>query len=224
MWTSRYVARSSGASAFYPVLVHRRARLLDASFRPRLATVALASSLGLHLHPVGQRTFTSKLLSMPSTQRTRYAGDASRATIWQGNCHVEDQLFYSNSTRAQNTIPIQYPLSNCPAKPTGSFKRLYRKRAKAPCSRTFLRGCASDKALTFFVPNPRSRLYPEPFTPQCPESSCAIGAKILPRRMCGQSLISPGLPAFDGCTIRSGRNWAFGTTEDELEDESCRNK
>src|SRR5215469_9125149 len=63
MWTSRYVARSSGASAFYPVLVHRLARLLDASFRPRLATVALASSLGLHLHPVGQRTFTSKLLS-----------------------------------------------------------------------------------------------------------------------------------------------------------------
>ena len=57
-----------------------------------------------------------------------------------------------------------------------------------------------------------------------PESSCAIGAKILPRRMCGQSLISPGLPAFDGWTIRSGRNWAFGTTEDELEDPSCRNK
>src|SRR6516162_69360 len=64
MWTSRYVARSSGASAFYPVLVHRLARLLDASFRPRLATVALASiTRGLHLHPVGQRTFTSELLS-----------------------------------------------------------------------------------------------------------------------------------------------------------------
>ena len=77
------------------------------------------------------------------------AGDASRATIWQGNCHVEDQLLYSILTRAENTIPIQYPISNCPAKPTGSFKRLYRKRAKAPCSRTFLRGCASDKALTF---------------------------------------------------------------------------
>jgi len=81
------------------------------------------------------------------------AGDASRATIWQGNCHVEDQFFYSNITRAQNTIPIQYPISNCPAKPTGSFKRLYRKRARGLCSRTFIRGCASDKALTFFVPN-----------------------------------------------------------------------
>src|SRR5215831_16157498 len=59
------------------------------------------------------------------------AGDASRATIWQGNCHVEDQLFYSNITPAQNTIPIQYPMSNCPAKPTGSFKRLYRKARRS---------------------------------------------------------------------------------------------
>jgi hypothetical protein len=36
--------------------------------------VALASSLGLHLHQVGQRTFTSKLLNMPSTQRSRWRG------------------------------------------------------------------------------------------------------------------------------------------------------
>jgi hypothetical protein len=35
--------------------------------------------LALHLHQVGQRTFTSKLLSMPSTQRTRYRGSALRA-------------------------------------------------------------------------------------------------------------------------------------------------
>jgi hypothetical protein len=33
-------------------------------------------SLGLHLHQVGQRTFTSKLLSMPSTQLSRFAADA----------------------------------------------------------------------------------------------------------------------------------------------------
>ncbi len=38
------------------------------------ALVALASSLGLHLHQVGRRTFTSKLLSMPSTQRSRWRG------------------------------------------------------------------------------------------------------------------------------------------------------
>jgi hypothetical protein len=41
--------------AFYSVFVHRLARLFNASFRPRLAAVALASSLGLHLHQVGQR-------------------------------------------------------------------------------------------------------------------------------------------------------------------------
>src|SRR6266436_1434453 len=35
--------------------------------------------LALHLHQVGQKTFTSKLLSMPSTQRTRLRGSALRA-------------------------------------------------------------------------------------------------------------------------------------------------
>ena len=53
MWTSRYVARSSDARALYPILVHRLARLLDASFRPHLAVIALASLLTLHLHQVG---------------------------------------------------------------------------------------------------------------------------------------------------------------------------
>src|SRR6516164_4267236 len=105
--------------------------------------------LSLRLAPCPSSTFRKARLNEPAN-----AGDASRATIWQGNCHVEDQLFYSNVTRAQNTIPIQYPISNCPAKPTGSFKRLYRKRARGLCSRTFIRGCASDKALTFFVPDP----------------------------------------------------------------------
>src|SRR6202163_3239419 len=54
--------------------VHRLAHLIHASFRPRLAAVALASSLGLHLHQVGRRTCTSKLLSMPSTHRHRGGG------------------------------------------------------------------------------------------------------------------------------------------------------
>ena len=35
--------------------------------------------LALHLHQVEQRTFTSELLSMPSTQRTRSRGSALRA-------------------------------------------------------------------------------------------------------------------------------------------------
>src|ERR1035437_2818598 len=58
------------ADALYPVFVHRLAHLIHASFRPSLAAAALASSLGLHLHQVGRRTFTSKLLNMPSTQRS----------------------------------------------------------------------------------------------------------------------------------------------------------
>jgi len=58
----------------YPVFVHQLARLIHASFGPRLAALALASSLRLHLHQVGQRTFTSKLLSMPSTQLSRWRG------------------------------------------------------------------------------------------------------------------------------------------------------
>src|SRR5580704_6553343 len=46
-------ARSSDTRAFYPIFVHRLARLLYASFRPRLAATALALSLTLHLHQVG---------------------------------------------------------------------------------------------------------------------------------------------------------------------------
>src|ERR1039458_5484808 len=81
LWTSRYVALSSGTGAFYSIFVHRLARLFNASFRPRLAAVALASSLGLHPHQVGQRTFTSKLLSMPSTQRSRWCGGRFRVFL-----------------------------------------------------------------------------------------------------------------------------------------------
>jgi hypothetical protein len=62
-------------------------------FRPRLAAVALASSLGLHLHQVGQRTFTSKLLSMPSTQRSRSRG--GRCLVYRHkprNCPLEERM------------------------------------------------------------------------------------------------------------------------------------
>src|SRR5438445_2415367 len=79
MWTSQYVARSSDAHASYPVFVHRLARLLHASFRPRLQTSDLAAAIALAFcypsPPSGwERTFTSKLLSMPSTQRGRRGG------------------------------------------------------------------------------------------------------------------------------------------------------
>src|ERR1700674_5248664 len=81
MWTSQCVARSSDAHASYPVFVHRLARLLHASFRPRLQTTDLAAAIALAFcypsPPSGWgRTFTSRLLSMPSTQRSRFAADA----------------------------------------------------------------------------------------------------------------------------------------------------
>jgi hypothetical protein len=50
--------------------------ILLAAFRPRLAAVALAFSVALHLHQVGQRTCTPKLLSMPSTQLNRLTAAA----------------------------------------------------------------------------------------------------------------------------------------------------
>src|SRR6266446_4719087 len=70
------------ALALYPVFVHRLARLLHASFGPRLATIALALSLALHLHQVGRRTLTSKLLSMPSTQLSRRRPEALYVIIF----------------------------------------------------------------------------------------------------------------------------------------------
>src|ERR1700752_1196343 len=41
--------------------------------------------LTLHLHQVGQRTFTSKLLSMPSTRRNRSRGRTPRLATRQSN-------------------------------------------------------------------------------------------------------------------------------------------
>src|SRR5713101_310632 len=83
MWTSQYVARSSDAHASYPVFVHRLARLLHASFRPRLQTSDLAAAIALAFcypsPPSGWgRTLTSKLLSMPSTQLSRWRGGRYR--------------------------------------------------------------------------------------------------------------------------------------------------
>src|SRR6266446_7143072 len=83
MWTSQYVARLSDAHASYPVFVHRLARLLHASFRPRLQTSDLAAAIALAFcypsPPSGwERTFTSKLLSMPSTQLSRWRGGRYR--------------------------------------------------------------------------------------------------------------------------------------------------
>ena len=49
------------------------------------------------------------------------AADASRDIIWQGNCDVFDQQLCghtasSNTVSSRNTIAIEYPIGNCPAK------------------------------------------------------------------------------------------------------------
>ena len=62
------------------------------------------------------------------------AADASRDIIWQGNCDVFDQQLCghtasSNTVSSRNTIAIEYPISNCPAKfGAASFLRLDPKR------------------------------------------------------------------------------------------------
>jgi hypothetical protein len=53
----------------HPVLVHRLALSLRASFRPRLAAAALALRYTLHLHQVGSGTLTPKLRDMLGTQQ-----------------------------------------------------------------------------------------------------------------------------------------------------------
>src|SRR5713226_5625045 len=98
MWTSQYVARSSDAHASYPVFVHRLARLLHASFRPRLQTNDLAAAIALafcYLSPPSgwERTFTSKLLSMSSTQRSRSRGGRYRVYRHKRrNCPLEKRM------------------------------------------------------------------------------------------------------------------------------------
>jgi len=59
------------------------------------------------------------------------AADAARDTIWQGNCDLADLRLRNNIAPIRNTIPIQYPINNCPAK-----KRLPSSRCieSAPCS------------------------------------------------------------------------------------------
>ena len=78
LWTSRSVILWSVRAPSSGFFVHRLARLFMASFRPCLAAVALASTLGLHLHQVGQRTFTSKVMEHASTQRSRSRGGSCR--------------------------------------------------------------------------------------------------------------------------------------------------
>ena len=60
------------------------------------------------------------------------AADASRDTIWQGNCDVADPQLRNNIAPIRNTIPIQYPISNCPAK-KGFLQVAVSKARRAAC-------------------------------------------------------------------------------------------
>ena len=79
---------------------------------------ALSSRLSLRWIP-GQGRVRTK----PLARRT-----LARYAVWQGNCDVAAQTNRSNVAAFRITNSIEYPLSNCPAKPrAASFKRLYRK-------------------------------------------------------------------------------------------------
>ena len=69
-----YQATGQGTTTPYPNMAPINQYLMP----DQGAEIALARSTRPYLHQVGQRTFTSKLLSMPSTQRSRSAADASR--------------------------------------------------------------------------------------------------------------------------------------------------
>jgi hypothetical protein len=73
----------------HPVLVHRLAPLLHASFRPRLATTPLRFAI-THLHQAVKRTFTSKLSNMLGTQN----GDRQISRSSAGGFLIEDTKVY----------------------------------------------------------------------------------------------------------------------------------
>ena len=77
------------------------------------------------------------------------AADASRGTIWQGNCEVGHQQLCNKIAPIRNTIPIQYPIGNCP--PKKGFLQVAvskaRRAAVSPTPPPDFRRRASDTAL-----------------------------------------------------------------------------
>src|SRR5262249_46050666 len=65
--------------ASYPVSVRQVAVLLRTAFRPHLTVTPLCFA-SLHLHQVGQGTFTPKLSNMLGTRLNRSRGRALRAS------------------------------------------------------------------------------------------------------------------------------------------------
>jgi hypothetical protein len=98
----------------------------------------------LHLQTAEHAQHTTK----PLARRT-----LARDSTWQGNCDVADQPSRSNTASFRIIFPIEYPMSNCPAKfRAASFKRPYRKCPGGQVQRR-ARGSSrrgtSDRVLTF---------------------------------------------------------------------------
>src|SRR6266478_5880531 len=69
--------------------------------------------LALHLHQVGQKTFTSKLLSMPSTQRTPLAGATLLAAAiigYEAGAQIGRALFTADLARLYRPTGLVAPL------------------------------------------------------------------------------------------------------------------
>jgi hypothetical protein len=78
----------------------------------------------------------------PRLNEAASAADASRDNIWQGNCDVADLQLRSNIAPIRNTIPIQYPISNCPAKKRLPSNGFIESAQDHRVQVRFLRGCA----------------------------------------------------------------------------------
>jgi hypothetical protein len=100
-------------------------RRSEASFRPRLATVALALSLGLHLHQVGRGTCTPKLLSMPSTLLNRYAA-VSRTVVRLGRtiCNARWGTMDKQAYKTKSAFSIQSPMAIVLPNPSGGLVQI----------------------------------------------------------------------------------------------------
>ena len=84
-----------------------------------LATVRY--QIGMYLP--GNRTSQTRSVNAAPFERSRRAADASRDTLWQGNCDVRSlysrgnhKHVRSNSALLRITFAIEYPISTCPAK------------------------------------------------------------------------------------------------------------
>ena len=131
-WVVGQFARSDTSSMW---LFARAKGAMEGSFR--VATVRELSDFALlcgAINPSECYAITNFLEGDLNEAAT--AADASRDTIWQGNCDLADLQLRRNIAPIRNTIPIQYPLSNCPANVGGFLPVAVSKARRAAVSPT----------------------------------------------------------------------------------------